>query len=216
VEGHPIFSSILSARLVATLLVVGCLAACGGSGGSGGSGGGSTTKVVHLGCHQFCQQAGGFGGGPGGRPTVRFDTKGEVAPSGDGTVTLTQTCLLPVRCAGALLLDPANDSLAAVCKPFFGQVNWWGQSDLDIPARATQSLAVPLSPCARAQVAKRGRVRMFITADVGLVPACAKIPALVAACHRFATNPGYTPAEGDGLNRLVSGDFTLVSKKTGS
>ncbi len=198
------------------LLVVGGLAACGGSGRSGGSGGGSTTTVVHLGCHQFCQQAGGFGGGPAGRPVVRFDTQGELAPGSDGTVTLTQTCLLPVRCAGALLLGPASDALDTVCKPFFGQVDWWGQSDLGIPARATQSLAVPLSPCAREQVAKRGRVRMFVTADVGLVPACSKIPALAAACHRFVTSPGHTPDEGDGLNRLVSGDITLVAKKTGS
>ena len=200
-------------------LIVGGLAACGGSGGSGGSSGssgGSTTTVVHLGCHQFCQQAGGFGGGPAGRPTVRFDTRGEVAPGSDGTVTLTQTCLLPVRCAGALLLGPVSETLSTVCKPFFGQVAWWGQSDLNIPARATQSLAVPLSPCAREQVAKRGRVRMFITADAGLVPACTKIPALAAGCHRFVTSPGYTQAEGDGLNRLVSGSFVLVSKKTGS
>jgi hypothetical protein len=210
VEGHPIFSSRLSACVVAIFLVAGGLAACGGSSG------GSTATVVHLGCHQFCQQAGGFGGGPAGRPAVRFDTRGEVAPNSDGSVTLTRTCLLPVRCAGALLLDPASDTLATVCKPFFGQVEWWGQSDLNIPARATQSLAVPLSPCARGQVAKRGRVRMFITADAGLVPACTKIPALAAACHRFVTSPGSTPAEGDGLNRLVSGNFILVSKKTGS
>jgi hypothetical protein len=214
VEGHPIFLSRLCAHVVAVVLMTGGLAACGASGAAGG--GSPSTTVAHLGCHQFCQDAGGFGGGPAGRATVRFDTRGQVALGSDGTVTLTQTCLLPVRCAGALLLGPANASLAAVCKPYFGQVNWWGQSDLNIPAHTTQALAIPLSPCARQQVGRRGRVPMSVTADAGLVPACSKIPALAASCHRFVASPGYTPAEGDGLNRLMSGDFVLVSKKSGA
>lgn len=189
------------------LLVVGGLAACGGSGGA------SSTTVAHLGCHQFCKQAGGFGGGPTGRPTVRIETSGRVTPSSDGTVTLTQTCLLPVRCAGALLFAPTSATLVAVCKPYFGEVASWGQSDLIIPAHETRSLAVPLSPCAREQVAKRGRVRMYLTADAGLVPACSKIRALAQECHRFVTRPGYSPDEGDGLNRLVTTELTLVSNK---
>ena len=149
--------------------------------------GGSSTRVVHLGCHEYCQQAGGYGGGPAGAPTVKFESRGDVSLNSDGSVTIKQTCLMPVPCDGALVIAPTAARLEFVCKPTVGRANWWGQSDLTLAAEQTEAIAVPLSACARQQLSKQGRVKVLVTADASRVPACSKIPALAQACHRFVT-----------------------------
>ncbi len=196
-------------KLLLALVVV-SLAGCGGGGGGGGG-------VAKLGCHQYCQQAGGYGGGPAGRPVLKVLTTGTVVPQSDGTVPITVRCLVPVKCQGALLLESGSSkpSLEFACQNSSrGQRSaWWAQSDLLVDGNSARTIGLPLKACPLALLRREGRLAAAITADaIKFVPPCIQIPSLAAGCRKFVASPGYTPDEGDGLDRLIGAGITLRSR----
>jgi hypothetical protein len=165
----------------------------------------SAPSPLRLGCHQYCQQAGGYGGAPGAtaQPVMRFATARTVVPLSDGAVPITLTCLLPFRCSGAVLLE---------FPPFTGEATAYrGRSDLDVPAHATVTIAVPLSTDGQALLRSQGRIRVLVIADNRAVPECATIPELAATCRRIVTSPGWLPEDGDGLDRYPSVNMDLAA-----
>ncbi len=199
--GGPVPLARVRARgtlVLAVALLAAFFAGCGGDGG-----------VAMLGCHQYCQQAGGYGGGPSGRPVLKVVTTGTVVPSSNGTVPITLKCLVPVRCQGALLLDTASNSSSL---EFACGTGWWAQSDLLVDADSTRTIGLPLKACPRALLRREGRLAAAITADtIHFIPPCSQIPSLAAGCRKFVSSPGYTPDQGDGLNRLIGARITLAT-----
>jgi hypothetical protein len=124
--------------------------------------------MVRLGCGEYCMQAGGYGGGGTPNMTKILTTRVTALPG--GTVPITVECLFQQPCLGALLLDSGDSSTDSVCQTpavAGSQIVWWGQSDLDVPARTTRTLGVTLSPCALGLLSQRGTLQVLVTADSG-------------------------------------------------
>lgn len=169
-------SHVLAIRTRTTCLLA--VAAAAGVGGCGGQVSRSTTASVPpvssppvasvpagvtLGCHQYCEQAGGYGGGQAGRPSwdyVKIDTTGTISPVHDA-VPVTVTCVMPDPCRGAILLSPALPADVDVINV--------GRSDLFVKARATVTIAVPLSSAGLQAVKTRdhGHFPTIVIADFG-------------------------------------------------
>jgi hypothetical protein len=164
--------------VIAAVMTAGCGGTSSSTAGQNGSTGKTSTHgnsaatngpagMVRLGCGQFCLQAGGYGGGPAvPNMTKILTTQVTVLP--DGTVPITIKCLFRQPCLGALLLSSGSGSTDSVCQSpaVAGAVSgWWGQSDLDVPARTTRILGLTLSPCARGLLSRRSTLKVGVTVD---------------------------------------------------
>lgn len=128
-------------------------------------------SLVRLGCHQYCLDAGGYGDGGPVVPKMARVTTSRAAVGPDGTVAIEVRCLSRVACVGALAIAAGGSSgLEFACQmpavPH-AQTDWWAQSDLDLPAHATRTFGLTLSPCVRRLLAARRRLPSLVVADTG-------------------------------------------------
>ncbi len=154
--------------MTGSLVAATALAGCGGggsatiiqqdgaTGASGASGPQGEAGGDLLGCHSYCQQAGGYGGGapPGIPHMTEIITRGSVTLSA-GAVPIQVTCKFDRQCRGALLLLSAGTSVTQDL----------GRSDLIVDTGATRTIAIPLSPAGKKLLSKRGKIKVFVTAD---------------------------------------------------
>lgn len=163
-----------------------------------------TAAGVRLGCGTYCRNAGGYGATESSAlPAATIVTTGVVTPDAEGYVPVTVTCDLPVECRGALLLFMQED-------PDYGD----GRSDLLVDPGATLTIDVPLTDAARDFLRSHSPTTLGVTADNLLVPPCEEITELAAQCAEFVNAPDYDLSKGDGINRLISGELTIVAPGT--